>query len=125
MSYRECNSCGKEWVTREAFLSDPEVELIGYQSTFRALAAGLFLFNHLAEDCQTTLAVPAGEFFDLYEGPLFEGRLAGSKECPAYCLNHSELSRCPARCECAFVREVLQIVQKWPKATMAPKAKAE
>ena len=115
MNYRKCNNCGHVWPTREAFLTDPALVLIGYQASFQYLAAGFFLFNHEREDCRTTLAVPAGDFFDLYAGPLFEERLAGSKECPAYCLQQNELARCPARCECAFVREVLQIVKDWPK----------
>lgn len=100
-------------------MGDPHVVVVGYQASFKTLSAGLFLFNHLVAGCNTTISVPAGEFFDLYEGPLFEGRLNGSKDCPQYCLNKSELRSCPAQCECAFVREVLQVVMSWPKVNAA------
>ena len=116
MSYRQCTTCGRVWETRWDWLVDPKVVLVGYQASFRKFAAGFFLFNHTVEGCNTTMAVEAGDFFDLYEGPVFEGRMVGSKECPGYCLNKDELSPCPVQCECAFVREVLQVVMAWPKA---------
>lgn len=115
MAYRKCSVCGHEWESREDFLADPAVKLIGYQVSFKDLAAGFFLFNHEVDGCNTTLAIEAGHFFDLYEGPMFEGRLRGTKECPGYCLHQSQLARCPAACECAFVRDVLQMVLSWPK----------
>ncbi len=113
--YRTCTVCGREWDSREQFLSDPQVKLIGYQVSFRDLSEGFFLFNHEATGCNTTMAIDAGHFFDLYEGPMFEGRMRGTKECPGYCLHKSELARCPIQCECAFVREVLQLIVAWPK----------
>lgn len=115
MAYRTCSVCKHEWESREEFLADPAVRLIGYQVSFRNLMEGVFLFNHEVEGCTTTLAIEAGHFFDLYEGPMFEGRLRGTRECPGYCLHEGELNRCPASCECAFVRDVMQMVLSWPK----------
>ena len=78
---------------------------------FEALKAGLFFFNH---DCGTTLALYADQFADLYQGPIFQERLQGGDDCPGYCLNKDELEPCPAACECAFVREIIQCVKQFP-----------
>lgn len=37
-------------------------------------------------------------------------------DCPGYCLHADELAPCPASCECAFVRDVLQLVREHPKS---------
>jgi hypothetical protein len=52
---------------------------------------------------------------DLYDGPVFEQRKTGTEQCPEYCLRKEELASCPAKCECAYVREIIQLVAKWPK----------
>jgi hypothetical protein len=113
--FKKCPSCGHLWKARERFLEDPDVQLVGYQVNLDALELGLFLFNHLS--CRTTLAIPAGDMTDLYDGPVFEERKTGTKECPKYCLYVEELGRCFAKCACAYVREVLDIVARWPKRT--------
>lgn len=110
--FKDCSLCGFCWKTRQDFLCDPDIEIIGYQAHFEALVAGTFLFNHA---CRTTLAVPAGEFQDLYDGPMFRTRATGGEDCPGHCLNRHDLSPCRAECECAYVREIVQIIRDWPK----------
>ena len=110
--FKTCNNCNTSWEDRESFLADPPLELIGYQVSFKNLSLGYFLFNH---DCNSTLAIHAGEFEDLYDGPVFSERHTGDASCPGMCLHQSDLRRCPVQCECAYVREVLQIVKNWPK----------
>jgi hypothetical protein len=112
--FKSCSCCDAEWSTREAFLRDPSIVVIGYQVDFEELRLGYFLFNH--ERCRTTIALRAREFLDLYDGPVFSERRTGSDECPGYCLRSDELARCPVACECAFVREVLQIVRSPARA---------
>jgi hypothetical protein len=112
MLFKKCPSCGFEWSTRDAFLAESNLKVIGYQVHFEELTAGLFLFNH---SCLTTLAVPAARFQDLYQGPVFTERATGSSQCPQYCLHQEELTACPAHCECAYVREIIQIIRNWPK----------
>lgn len=119
MGFRKCTSCGHEWATRQELMDDPAVTVVGYQASFRELSAGFFLFNHNDEGCRTTMAIPAGDFFDLYDGPMYDERMSGTKECPEYCLSKDETSSCPVHCECAFVREVLQVVMTWPKRSAA------
>lgn len=112
VSFKICPRCGFVWTGRTYFLSDPTIHLIGYQIHFEELSAGLFLFNH---SCGTTLSVQAKEFLDFYGGPMFTERLNGTEECQGSCLHKDDLRPCPAKCECAYVREVLQAISNWPK----------
>jgi hypothetical protein len=114
--FKVCTNCNTTWQSRERFLADPAIELVGYQVSFKNLKLGFFLFNH---SCKSTIAIHAGEFTDLYDGPVFEERHVGDDLCPGQCLHQSNLRRCPVHCECAYVREVLHIVQEWPKETVA------
>jgi len=109
--FKTCPNCGFGWPTREAFLDDPALELIGYQVNFQKLKLGCFLFNH---SCKATLALHANAFWDLYQGAFFQERATGSDQCPAYCLHQDVLDPCHAKCECAFVREILQVIKNWP-----------
>ena len=106
--FKRCPNCEFIWESRDRFLSDPNLDLIGYQANFKALTAGLFYFNH---SCRGTLALQAYLFGDLYRGPMFERRATGSEDCPGYCLHREELRRCPVECECAYVREIIQIIK--------------
>ncbi|OGR15393.1 MAG: hypothetical protein A2277_03910 [Desulfobacterales bacterium RIFOXYA12_FULL_46_15] len=108
MVFKKCINCGKTWPDRDSFLDDPEIFLIGYQANFKYLKLGGLLFNH---SCRTTLALPADLFIDLYDGPVFSERVTGSDACPGYCLSKTSLSPCSAQCECAFIREILQIIK--------------
>ena len=110
--FKKCSSCGQIWKTREGFVGDPAIDIVGYQVNFPSLGDGLFLFNH---NCQTTLTLRASEFKDLYDGPIFTERLTNSEDCPEYCLHKDNIERCPARCECAYVREIIQLIKNWPK----------
>lgn len=109
--FARCSLCRHTWETRVDFLGDPSLRIIGYQVAFTNLAEGFFLFNH---SCGTTLARPVGEFQDLHDGPIVAHRATGSDECPGYCLRRGELRACPAECECASVREIIQIILGWP-----------
>ena len=114
--FKQCSACSAGWSSRDQFLEDPDIELIGYQVNFVELLAGLFLFNH---SCQTTLAISAESFEDLYDGPVFSYRATGTDECPEHCLHDHDLGPCPAQCECGFVREIMQLVKTWPKRRAA------
>jgi hypothetical protein len=114
--FKQCPKCFFEWPRRVDFLADSNLEVIGYQVNYISLKAGIFLFNH---DCSGTLAIPAGEFMDLYNGPIFKERATDSPECQGHCLHEEDLASCPARCECAFVREILQLIKNWPKQVEA------
>lgn len=106
--FKRCPRCGFEWRTRDQFLADVNLQMIGYQTNFKELTSGLFYFNHA---CRGTLTIGAGAFEDLYHGPVFEGRATGSQKCPGYCLHRDDLDPCPAKCECAYVREIINLIR--------------
>jgi hypothetical protein len=111
-AFKMCNICQTKWASRDDFLCDPDIELVGYQVHFEELTAGIFYFNH---SCKGTLAFYANDFMDLYAGPVFSERATNSDACPGYCLHKEKLESCPAQCECASVREVLSIIKQWLK----------
>jgi len=106
--FKQCTSCGCKWDSRSSFLNDKNIILIGYQADFEDLTLGLFLFNHT---CKTTLGLHAGLFINLFDGPVFTEKATGGEKCPGFCLKKDNLLPCPVKCECAFVREVLQIIK--------------
>lgn len=112
MAFKQCTLCARKWQTQEEFLSDPEVSLLGLQVSFGSLLQGLVLFNH---SCKTTFAVEVSCFTNLYQGPVYTESAAGSEQCPEYCLHIRELKPCPAKCACAFAREILQVIRHFPK----------
>lgn len=114
-TFKTCTNCGKRWGTLEDFIQDPMIELVGYMPTFDDLANGLFLFNH---SCKTTLACRVMLFEKLYDGPVYQVSKQMNADCPGYCQHHSDLSHCPNKCCCAFVRETLQIIKQWPKSSV-------
>jgi len=111
--FKKCTSCSYRWHLRQDFLDDPKINMIGYQVNFDNLHLGFFLFNHLA--CGTTLGIPAGHFKDLHDGPVYAERLLGTKKCPEYCLHEDQLDPCPEKCECAYVRKIIQTIRDWHK----------
>ncbi|MBU0713200.1 hypothetical protein KJ762_12505 [bacterium] len=111
--FKKCPNCGFEWQVRDSFLIDPNNLLKGYQVNFNSLKQGLFLFDHLL--CKTTMAIKAGEFRDLYNGPVFTKRRTGTEKCPGYCSRPQELSKCPNECDCAWARDVADIISHWKK----------
>lgn len=110
--FTECSPCGHKWLSRESFLSDSHIEITGYRVNFDDLSEGTFLFSH---SCGATLALPVRKFNGLYEGPIFQDRATGTEGCPSYCLYQDCLALCSNRCECAYVRNIIDIIKVWPK----------
>ncbi|MFW5870631.1 MAG: hypothetical protein ACOCVL_03085 [Candidatus Sumerlaeota bacterium] len=108
--FKTCPNCGKNWADREAFLCDSDLLIIGYQVHFEELELGLFIFDHRA--CGSSIAIPAGQFTDLYQGKIFKERKTGGATCQGFCLHKEMLGPCPAQCECAYVREIIQLLKK-------------
>ena len=110
--FRRCSCCSKAWLDRSDFLLDGDLFLNGYQANFDDLELGWLLFTHLLPVCNSTIAVPVHQFADLYEGAIYSERKTGSEECPGYCLEVNNLLPCQNQCECAFVREILQVIKE-------------
>jgi hypothetical protein len=107
--FKICPKCEKTWKNQDDFLTDIEIKLIGYQAHFEELTSGLILFNH---SCGTTFSMQVESFSNLNTGPIFVERNTETSACPGFCNHKSNLEPCPAKCECAYVREVLQIIKK-------------
>lgn len=114
--FKRCPNCGAEWWTRDQLLRDPSIKLVGYQVNFKRLKAGILMFNH---SCRTTLALKVEVFQDLYRGAMFEKCAAGTDACGGFCLHEGDLRSCPAECECAYIRHILQVIKIWPKESPA------
>jgi hypothetical protein len=112
--FKICTGCRHEWLDRESLLTDPCVDLVGYQVDFVDLDSGFFLFTHSV--CGTSFGIGVFAFRDLYRGPVFTERATGSDSCPGHCLRKGDLDPCPVQCECAYVRDILQCIREWPKS---------
>jgi hypothetical protein len=110
--FKECSMCRKTWKSREAFLNDDCLELEGYSADFEIQEKGLFYFTHRVRGCFSTMALEAKDFFDLYTGEKYPDSKMGGDECSRFCLDRENLDRCPALCEFAFVREIIQIIKE-------------
>lgn len=109
--FKRCPGCGDEWPTRDQFMGDRNLELNGYKADFEQLEYGLFFFTHLKLNCFSTMVIEVVQFLDLYPGKIHLQRRTGEADCPGYCLDKDQLDRCEAICECAFVREIMQIIK--------------
>lgn len=96
------------------FVEDHSLEINGYAPDFDNLLEGLFFFTHHVAGCFSTMAVKAKTFADLYTGQKYLERKTGDAECPGYCFNKEELRRCEEFCECAYVREIIDIIREHP-----------
>jgi hypothetical protein len=109
--------CGKIWPTRDAFILDTQLTVDGYQPDFECLEEGLFLFTHHQLNCYSTMAVTIKEFVDLYNGIRYTERKTGLSECKGNCLDIHNFKLCKAKCECAYIREVLNIICEQKKTS--------
>lgn len=109
------------WATRDDFLADSNLLLNGYQADFQDLEYGMFFFTHKIADCASTMALMVKDFRDLYTGPTYPESKALSEECPRYCIDENEMSRCDALCECAFTREIIQIIREQQGSAGSPR----
>ncbi len=110
--FKMCPMCSTEWESRDQFLDDKSLELNGYGADFEKLEWSLFYFTHKKEGCFSTMALEAKEFLDLYTGKKFTERRTDEEECPGYCHDEEQLDRCEALCECAFNREIINIIKE-------------
>jgi hypothetical protein len=114
-SFKICPTCSKSWKILKEFLSDPNLELSGYQVNFADLKGGLFYFNHLQENCGTTMAVSVKEFTELSPRPMLASRGQRPDCCPDFCVRQGALDPCLVECECVWVREIMQVIRNWTK----------
>jgi len=110
--FKQCPNCFETWPSQEEFITDQTLELNGYTADFEKLEDGLFFFTHHNNNCFSTMAIEVKDFMNLFSGTRYPERKTGSEECPRYCLDKEQLDRCVAICECAFVREIIQVLRQ-------------
>jgi hypothetical protein len=108
--FKTCPKCRTSWASRNGFLSDNLIKLNGYQVSLSSLEKGLLLFTHEAFSCNSTMGIYVTEFNDMYTGTRYTESKALTTECPRYCFDEKRLERCDAKCECAFVREIISTI---------------
>jgi hypothetical protein len=104
-NYRKCD-CGKTWKTRDAFLRDKAVKIIGYQPDFINHKYNHFLFQHKIKGCGVFFAVRASDFSDLREKACPNELCFGHDECPQYCTDTFDLRVCSVTCRNASDRSI-------------------
>ena len=109
--FKKCPSCNEIWSTQNEFITDKLLEINGYKADFEKLEYGLFFFTHKNNNCFSTMAIEVKDFMNLYKGTIYSERKTGGEECPRYCLDKDQLDRCNVLCECAFAREIIQIIK--------------
>jgi hypothetical protein len=109
--FKKCPMCVKVWKSRDEFLDDCYLRLEGYSADFEIREKGLFYFTHRVPGCFSTMALEAWDFLDLYSGEKYPTSKMGTDECSGFCLERKNLDHCPAHCELAFVREIIQIIK--------------
>lgn len=114
--FKQCPMCAAIWLNRQSFLSDDSLVINGYQADFDDLGAGLFYFTHHVDNCLSTMVVRVKYFFDLNPNQPYPQRKTLTQECPKHCLDSSNIEPCQAHCECAYVRDLIHILENY-KAT--------
>ena len=110
-SFLVCSCCGVSWDERDDILDDPRLDLVGFQVDFSGSSNGFFLFNHIVEECGTTIVVEVDLFADLRSVVHFEENQCGTNRCPGRCGRIDDLVRCTQPCRNAWVRELAIIIR--------------
>jgi len=108
--FKICPKCAYTWKTRDDFLEDPSICLVGFQASSKETESGHYLFNHnlRGNHCDTTLAVEVEAFLSLCKGNIFTDVKFESPLCEAHCTRVEDLSQCPVECKNAVAREIMQ-----------------
>ena len=107
----KCMNCGTSWKKRIDFLCDDSTKITAYEADFKNLDQGTFVFYH--STCGVIFSLQASKFRDLYDGHVYTERKTDTENCPDYCKNPDELKPCQEECECAYVREIIQVISDW------------
>lgn len=116
--FKRCTCCGHVWETRDGFLHDPRVDVIGYQVNFEDKKLGWLYFNHLVPGCATTIAMQMDAFENLVGSPVWE--FMSKPDCSGVCLRADDRAACPSACECEWASGVLQFIRDRKSAVPIP-----
>ncbi len=109
-TFKTCSFCHVKWETRDAFLGDSQLRLIGYQQHYEEQRLGFFLFIHSL--CQTTLSFDPKHLMDLNPMQVFRAEYHDSHHAPFYCLR-TKKTGCWTPCECAAIYEYQSLIKSY------------
>ena len=104
-NFRTC-VCGETWKTRDEFLRDKNVRILGYQPDFINHKYNHFLFQHRVKGCGDLFGIRASDFSDLREKECPNELCFGHDDCPGYCIDAFDLRVCSITCRNASDRKV-------------------
>lgn len=109
--FKTCD-CGRSWRTRESFLKDGKVKIVGYQPDLVNHKYNHFVFFHRTKECGQFFGIRASDFSDLRDGRCPKELCMGQKDCPGYCTDMLDLRVCSVACRNATDREVAAKISK-------------
>lgn len=116
--FKVCNKCKKKWEMREAFLSDENIRLTGYQAYMTSTKGGVLFFKHLGNskmNCGIDIGINVSKFSDLYDQSLCRDVLYQSKTCNGFCTQVNNLKVCSNKCCNAEIRKMVRdLINKHP-----------
>lgn len=109
-TFKLCNKCKTQWKTRDDFLNDPNIVLIGLMANKDDYKKRAYLFTHRlpGDSCNTSIGLFVLNFLDMYNGEMYDTLKMGTDECFGHCLTIKELGNCSAHCRNAIAREIMQ-----------------
>lgn len=107
--FKVCGSCRHMWPTWQAFVTDPEVRLLGLQSPAAVPDANVLVFEH---GCGSSVSILTRRLRHLVPDHPALGwpSLRETDGCPRHCLDRADRSPCGERCRHAMDREILAMV---------------
>ena len=90
--FSKCTNCGFEWPSRNQFLEDRMVTIIGYQVNFDNLSMGFFLFNH---SCKGTFSLRPDHLNHVIKAPSIKNVLRDLKNVRVIVLGRKSCSHVP------------------------------
>ena len=108
--FKICNKCKTEWKSRDDFLNDPNIAMIGLMANNDDYKKGAYLFTHRLPDdsCNTSIGLYVFNFLDMYNDEMYDTLKIGTDECAGHCVTINELRNCSVHCRNAIAREIMQ-----------------
>jgi hypothetical protein len=110
-AFQTCGACRYSWSTWDAFVTDPEVRLRGFQAVIHMPDINLLVFEH---GCGSSISILTRRLRYLLprrsDGPTI--RLLKTEQCRGHCLVLGDMEMCDAPCSNAPDRELIRIVQR-------------
>ena len=110
-TFKICTCCKHVWESLADLIRDEQVHVIGYQPSFSDSYEGLFFFSHNDKACGTTIAIPAGHFVNLYDGPEYTVQMDSMEQCKGFCKSFYDFGECSNECSMRSIRDIIEVLK--------------